>query len=113
MKVKALTSFAGPVTMFGGETRNITDEKVLNDLIKCGYVEAVEDATASPPPAQNNGGNANAGDDGNANAGDDGNAAAGDGGNANAEDDGNAATKNADTKAPKAPKNNNKGKNNK
>ncbi len=55
MKVKALTSFAGPVTMFGGETRDITDEKVLNDLIKCGYVEAVEDAKASPPPAEDDG----------------------------------------------------------
>ena len=48
MKVKALTSFAGPITMFGGEIRNITDEKVANDLIDCGYVEAVEDAKASP-----------------------------------------------------------------
>lgn len=52
MKVKALTSFAGPITMFGGEIRNITDEKVANDLINCGYVEAVEDAKASQPPAK-------------------------------------------------------------
>ena len=49
MKVKALTSFAGPVTMFGGEIKDITDDKVLNDLIKCGYVEAVEELVSQPP----------------------------------------------------------------
>ena len=102
MKVKALTSFAGPITMFGGETRNITDEKVLNDLIKCGYVEAVEDAKASPPPANTDGGNnANNEDDGKANSDDDSNANNEDG-NANSEND-----------TPATPKAGQKGKRNK
>lgn len=53
MKVKALTSFAGPETMFGGEIKDIADKQVLDDLIKCGYVEAVEDAKVSSTPAKN------------------------------------------------------------
>ena len=43
MVVKAKTSFAGIVTMFGGEERDITDEQVVKDLLACGYVISLED----------------------------------------------------------------------
>ena len=48
MKVKALTNFAGIETMHCGEVKNINDE-VASDLIKCGYVEAVEKPASQPP----------------------------------------------------------------
>ena len=48
MKVKALTNFAGIETMHRGETKNIKDE-VASDLIKCGYVEEVEEPVSQPP----------------------------------------------------------------
>ena len=43
MVVKAKTSFAGIVTMFGGEERDIKDEQVVKDLLACGYVISLED----------------------------------------------------------------------
>lgn len=42
MKVKALVSFAGLVTMGVGETKDINDKVVLNDLIKAKFVEPVK-----------------------------------------------------------------------
>lgn len=42
MLVKAKTSFAGIVTMFGGEERDIKDEQVVKDLLACGYVTLLE-----------------------------------------------------------------------
>lgn len=42
MKVKALVSFAGVITMGLGETKDITDKVILNDLIKAKYVEPVK-----------------------------------------------------------------------
>ena len=43
MKVKALCSFAGPITMAAGEVRDI-NEVTLNDtdLIRAGYIEVIE-----------------------------------------------------------------------
>ena len=35
-------SFAGKITMFGGEVRNIEDCDELKELISCGYVEALD-----------------------------------------------------------------------
>lgn len=43
MLVKANVSFAGLITMFGGEERNITDEQVVKDLLDCGYVTPLSD----------------------------------------------------------------------
>lgn len=43
MLVKANVSFAGLITMFGGEERDITDEQVVKDLLACGYVTLLED----------------------------------------------------------------------
>ena len=62
MKVKALTNFAGIETMHCGEVKNINDE-VASDLIKCGYVEAVEEPVSQPPAGTDDGA---AGEDDNA-----------------------------------------------
>ena len=37
MKVKALVSFAGAVSMYAGETRDI-DDNIARDLLHAGYV---------------------------------------------------------------------------
>lgn len=42
MKVKALVSFAGAVTMGKGEEREITDKTICKDLIQAGYVEEMK-----------------------------------------------------------------------
>ena len=44
MKVKALRSFSGAICMSRGQELDIQDEYVLNDLLKAGYVEALEEA---------------------------------------------------------------------
>lgn len=42
MKVKALVSFAGQVTMAPGEVRDIEDKMICEDLIGAGYVEELK-----------------------------------------------------------------------
>lgn len=42
MRVKAKTSFVGLISMGVGEVRDIPNSDALTDLIRCGYVEAVE-----------------------------------------------------------------------
>ncbi len=44
MKVKALRSFSGALSMSRGEERDITDTVILDDLLKAGYVETAETA---------------------------------------------------------------------
>lgn len=39
MKVKALKTFSGAVSMYKGEIKEITDKYILNDLTKVGYIE--------------------------------------------------------------------------
>jgi hypothetical protein len=39
MKVKALKSFSGAVSMYEGEVRDIDNEDILDDLTAAGYVE--------------------------------------------------------------------------
>ncbi len=39
MKVKALKSFGGKVSMYAGEVRDIKDEFILKDLLRAGYIE--------------------------------------------------------------------------
>lgn len=46
MKIKALCSFCGVVSMAEGEIRDCENEYVVKDLLKAGYVEAAE----TPPP---------------------------------------------------------------
>lgn len=43
MKVKALVSFVGKVTMAASEVREIKDEVIVKDLLRAGYVEVVEE----------------------------------------------------------------------
>ncbi len=42
MKYKALTSFAGKVSMYEGEIKEITDNEVVSDLLEAGYIEKVK-----------------------------------------------------------------------
>ena len=44
---KALKSFCGKVSMHKGETRNLTDKAVINDLVRAGYIEEVQPAKKS------------------------------------------------------------------
>ena len=41
MKIKALKSFCGTLTMAQGDAREYSDETVLSDLLKAGYIEEV------------------------------------------------------------------------
>lgn len=41
MKVKALKSFSGTISMYAGEVRDIRSEDVLKDLTAAGYIEPV------------------------------------------------------------------------
>lgn len=50
MKVRAKTSFSGPlISMARGKTAEITDEVILQDLLRAGYIEAAEEATEEVP----------------------------------------------------------------
>ena len=42
MLVKALISFAGKVSMYAGETQEVSDEATLKDLLRAGYVVEVK-----------------------------------------------------------------------
>lgn len=42
MKIKALCSFAGAISMEKNEVKDCDDSLVVNDLLSCGYVEVVE-----------------------------------------------------------------------
>lgn len=42
MKVKALVSFSGLVTMHAGEETVLRDSKIVADLRQAGYIEIVE-----------------------------------------------------------------------
>lgn len=39
MKVKALKSFSGAISMHEGEVREIEDKSILDDLTTAGYIE--------------------------------------------------------------------------
>lgn len=41
MKVKAVVSFCGKISMKIGEVKEIKDEKILNDLLNAKYVEEI------------------------------------------------------------------------
>ncbi|KAF5054763.1 hypothetical protein DSECCO2_384760 [anaerobic digester metagenome] len=43
MKVKALISFSGAVSMTQGQTIQVEEGEVLTGLLSCGYVEEVEE----------------------------------------------------------------------
>lgn len=39
MLLKALTSFAGKISMYEGEVREVEDKELIQDLLHAGYVE--------------------------------------------------------------------------
>ena len=41
MRVKALKSFSGAISMYAGEVRDIQTQAILDDLTKAGYIEPV------------------------------------------------------------------------
>ena len=41
MKVKALKSFSGVISMYAGEVRDIQTPAILDDLTAAGYIEPV------------------------------------------------------------------------
>ena len=51
MAYKALKTFVGKISMRRGETREIKDEAIVNDLIKSGLVISLEDDKPAPVTA--------------------------------------------------------------
>lgn len=51
MRIKAVTNFAGAVTMHEGETRTCKETSVIRELIAAGYIEVLE--PDSKPEDQN------------------------------------------------------------
>lgn len=47
MKIKATTSFAGVISMHKGQVLDCSDNAVVQDLIRCGYVKEVNQRKAS------------------------------------------------------------------
>lgn len=41
MQYKALISFSGLISMSMGEVREITDQKIVNDLLNAGYIAKI------------------------------------------------------------------------
>ena len=48
MKVKAVKSFCGIVSMNEGEVKEVSDLSLVNDLISAGLVESTEKAKEKP-----------------------------------------------------------------
>ena len=50
---KALKSFSGVVSMAEGEVKDISDNLIVNDLVKAGYIEEIKPADkANKEPAK-------------------------------------------------------------
>lgn len=43
MRVRAAVSFAGAVSMYAGEVRDVEEGCALDNLLTCGYVEPAEE----------------------------------------------------------------------
>ena len=52
MLLKALTSFAGKVSMFTGEIREVVEKEVAEDLIKAGYAIKYEENKKGVKPSK-------------------------------------------------------------
>lgn len=50
MKLKALVSFTGKVSMFMGEIREVADESIAADLIRAGYAVKYDDSKKGKKP---------------------------------------------------------------
>lgn len=46
MRYKALINFCGPISMHVGETRDIANKKLADELVTCKYIEALKDTKA-------------------------------------------------------------------
>lgn len=46
MLVKALKSFAGTISMYDGEIREIANDEIAKDLLQAGYIEGIKEAKA-------------------------------------------------------------------
>lgn len=54
MRVKALTSFAGVISMYEGETREVNDSFEIRDLLAAGYIAEVKtEAKPVEKPVEN------------------------------------------------------------
>lgn len=49
MKIKALVSFSGIISMAKDEVRECSNEAVVSDLLHAGYVEEVKEVVAEAP----------------------------------------------------------------
>lgn len=47
MKIEALTSFCGVLSMARGEVRDYNNEAVIADLLSAGYIKTVDEQTES------------------------------------------------------------------
>ena len=47
MKIEALKSFCGTLTMAQGDVREYSDETVLSDLLKAGYIRKISEEQSS------------------------------------------------------------------
>lgn len=54
MKIKALKSFSGSLSMSKGEVVNCNRMDVVNDLLKAGYVEEVKEITVTTAQLEQN-----------------------------------------------------------
>ena len=52
LKVKAIKSFIGVVSMNVGDVRDIQSDEVAKDLVKAGYVVAVDEKPEAKPKAK-------------------------------------------------------------
>ena len=48
MKIKALVSFSGRLSMAKGEIGEYSDKTVLSDLLSAGYIEEVKETAEAP-----------------------------------------------------------------
>ena len=49
-KYKAKTSFSGVVSMYVGEVKELTDDTIVKDLIRAGFIEEVKPADKGETP---------------------------------------------------------------
>ena len=49
MKIKALVSFSGVLSMYAGEEREYSDKAILLDLLKAKYIEEVKTEKLDKP----------------------------------------------------------------
>lgn len=55
MKIRALVSFAGLVTMHKGQVMECDNADIVQDLTACGYVEAVKEDRAGKAKTESSG----------------------------------------------------------